>query len=117
MDILNTWTKAVAKKDLDAILHCYADDAVLCPMLGDTVKRGYGPIRSYFIDFIQKIERPVEWLGKEEQPVSDTYKVISGQFRLHLLSGVKKARYTFNLILHKGEWKIHTQHISAQSTL
>ena len=94
---LDSWGRAVAKKDKSGVLNHYIDSATLWPTLSNELRQGPDRISNYFDHFLPKINGDVEWNQCCFQSISDTECVWSGIYSFNLVGGITRARFTYVL--------------------
>ena len=109
---LDSWGRAVAKKDKSGVLNHYIDSATLWPTLSNELRQGPDRISDYFDHFLPKINGDVDWNQCCFQSISDTECVWSGIYSFNLIGGITRARFTYVLTKINDDWKIKHHHSS-----
>lgn len=113
LECLKQWGNFVEKKNIEGVLGQYHSDGKLWPTLSHSLRGGSKEMRSYFHDFLPKINGPVRWDQCVFQSISNTHCVWSGTYTFSLTSGQTPARFTY--VLNKredGEWRVMNHHSS-----
>ena len=65
---LDSWGRAVAKKDKSGVLNHYIDSATLWPTLSNELRQGPDRISDYFDHFLPKINGDVDGINVVSSP-------------------------------------------------
>ena len=114
--LFDRWNAALATKNPDKVVATYAADATLLPTVKNGPLIGPGPIREYFVHFLEqspqgRIDRRVIRIG-----CNVAWDIGLYTFTLHDANGATRelhARYTFIYVPVHGGWLIVHHHSSA----
>ena len=110
---LESWSDAVIATDYDAIMDCYAENAVLVPTLSSEKRQTRASRLDYFQGFAVKV-KGAHWYWEDAavQRLSDTL-ILSGEYDFILLDeSISKARFSFVLEEEDDSYKILHHHSS-----
>jgi len=114
LQLFAAWDAALRSGDPDAVVACYADDAVLLPTFSNQVRRSPAEIRSYFAKLVDR--------GPSAAVIDGTVRaygdvaIHSGTYEFGFATGplrVARARFTFVYRRTGSGWRIVEHHSSA----
>lgn len=114
-----SWSRALAAGDVDAVARHYTDDAVLLPMLSEVPHVGRADIRSYFQTYLKR--HPQGAINMRSIMVGCNVASDIGTYTYRLTGrrkGTREAivgRYSTLYEFRDGQWLIAQQHSSSMS--
>ena len=109
---LDQWAKSVELTNIQNVLDCYAQSAVLTPTVSNKIRQTPDQIKDYFESFLSKIDGAVSWDQTIVQEVRPDVVTWAGIYTFQLNSGPFTARFTFNVKKIGEDWKILHHHSS-----
>lgn len=112
--LFDDWSDALHAGDVEAVLACYAPDAVLLPTFSDRVRRTPAELHDYFAPLAAR--RPRATVDDATVRLFDCVAIRSGLYTFHFESGpLRAARARFTFVYRRDEhgWRIVEHHSSA----
>jgi len=108
------WNDALCTGDLEKVIACYAEDAILLPTLSTRVCRNHDEIRDYFVEFLAN--KPIGRMDQENIRRLDSIAVNSGLYTFSIVKNGRRsdlpARFTFVYRKDAQGWRIIEHHSS-----
>ncbi|UCD31969.1 MAG: SgcJ/EcaC family oxidoreductase [Desulfobacterales bacterium] len=108
------WNNALQTGNPDAVVACYAEDAILLPTVSAKVRHNHDEIRDYFVHFLTK--KPHGKITEENIRIYDNIAISSGLYTFSLTENGDPAdvaaRFTFVYKKYDDGWLIVDHHSS-----
>ncbi|MBB4129267.1 MULTISPECIES: nuclear transport factor 2 family protein [unclassified Xanthomonas] len=118
--VLLRWAETVGRRDIDALLALYADDAILVPTLSDDIRGRYEDRRAYFESFLAVDGLSCGITVQKKRVSARLGTVVIGGlytfvFERNGVSEPVNARFLFTFEEIDGQWLITGHHSSRAS--
>lgn len=117
-ELINAWLGAVSRRDIDALIGLYSEDAQFWGTMASRLCHGRAEIRNYFARFLDHHWMQADLLDLHWQPSGDR-TLVAGAYRFSWRDQPDRevidarARFTFVVGPTDSGWRIFQHHSSA----